>query len=203
MVAEDRSPDWGIWKHASTAELWEAVALTLNIDPKEVRHQPLVWMAGPLKPGVRLFDEEPVFKSRLMLAERCLEHTLAGAVRGQTRRADTEISLQTFAAWAISEVAWDLPPELAGLAVEAASTGMPGRPGKSKELIDHEFHRRKVAGETLLSLSAEAGVLLSWLIKNHATKPRPTVGVIQNNIRLDHRNWKANRQSAEWKTTKI
>jgi hypothetical protein len=74
------------------------------------------------------------------------------------------------------------------------TTGLPGRPSKSKYLIDDEFERRIAAGDALSSLSAEAEALLTWLKASHPDKPRPTSKTIQENIRGRHRRWQASRQ---------
>lgn len=62
-------------------------------------------------------------------------------------------------------------------------TGLPGRPGKSKHIIDDELDRRAASGHLEPTLAGQAQALLEWLIKNHPGAPRPTVRVVANNIR--------------------
>lgn len=64
-------------------------------------------------------------------------------------------------------------------------SGMPGRPPKSKHLVEDEFRRRAAAGELAESLAIEAQALLDWLRSTYPMHPVPTVRTIQNNIR-DH-----------------
>jgi len=37
MALANRAPDWDWWRHVPTVALHEAVALSLNIDPKQLR----------------------------------------------------------------------------------------------------------------------------------------------------------------------
>lgn len=71
-----------------------------------------------------------------------------------------------------------------------SGTGLPGRPSKSKHLIEDEFRRRAAAGALADSLPVEATELLAWLTATHPTSPRPTVGVVKNNIRADYNRLK-------------
>jgi hypothetical protein len=66
-------------------------------------------------------------------------------------------------------------------------TGFPGRPSKSKHLIDDEFERRIAASKALPVLAEEARALLHWLEAKYPTAERPTLKTIQNNIRSRHR----------------
>jgi hypothetical protein len=47
-----RVPQWQIWKHIPELKAFEAMALSLNIDPRKVRHSHHSWMLG-----TPLFDE--------------------------------------------------------------------------------------------------------------------------------------------------
>lgn len=69
-------------------------------------------------------------------------------------------------------------------------TGMPGRPGKSKHLIEDEFRRRATAGELADTLAQEASALVEWLRLKHPNRPRPTVLTIENYIRTEYRRRK-------------
>lgn len=66
-------------------------------------------------------------------------------------------------------------------------SGLPGRPSKSKHLIEDEFRRRAEAGELADTLALEAKELLAWLRSTYPGYPPPTVRTIANNIRDDYR----------------
>jgi hypothetical protein len=72
----------------------------------------------------------------------------------------------------------------------ALRSGMPGRPAKSRHLIEDEFRRRATAGELADSLTVEADVLLEWLRSAHPHYPRPTTRTIENYIRDEYRRQK-------------
>jgi hypothetical protein len=118
--SQDRAANWQIWKHIIEVKLYEAVALSLNIDPKKIRHNSHSWMAGR-----RLFDEDQEFKDRLFLVERSLDKlgvlnfANVGYLGG-----DPVISLKAFAAWAVS-IGWELPNEITELADAAKSRPTP------------------------------------------------------------------------------
>jgi hypothetical protein len=38
--ADDRAPNWHIWRHSPRLKLYECVALSLIIDPLKLRHLP-------------------------------------------------------------------------------------------------------------------------------------------------------------------
>jgi hypothetical protein len=69
-------------------------------------------------------------------------------------------------------------------------SGLPGRPAKSKHLIEDEHRRRAAAGELADTLVAEAEALLDWLRTTHPEHAPPTVRTIENNIRDDYRRLK-------------
>jgi hypothetical protein len=76
-------------------------------------------------------------------------------------------------------------------------SGFPGRPPKSKHLIEDEFRLRLGRTEALTSLANEAAALLAWLVQKHPQMPRPTRKTIENNIRVIHREWRASPDQAE------
>ena len=104
-------PDWTFWRHVPEIELWQAVCLSLNIDPDEYDSEDSVC------------DE---FFGDNKTASRRLRQLVANLVpRGWFSRfiidyEDPHLSkvrLSEFAAWADSAVEWEgLPPELVALA---------------------------------------------------------------------------------------
>jgi len=69
-------------------------------------------------------------------------------------------------------------------------SGMPGRPAKSRHLIEDEFKRRARSGKLAESLAMEAKALLDWLSSNYSQYPRPTTRTIENYIRTEYRQLK-------------
>ncbi len=80
--------------------------------------------------------------------------------------------------------------------VDEYRTGLPGRPSKSKHLIEQEFRRRCEAGEACSTLPAEARALRQWAEEKHPRAPTPTEKTITNNIR-DSYNQHAARNTAQ------
>ena len=77
------------------------------------------------------------------------------------------------------------------LRAEALSSGLPGRPVKSKHLIEDEFKRRAEGGCLAATLQGEAEALLEWLVATYPQHARPTVDTIRNNIRHAYRQLKS------------
>ena len=69
-------------------------------------------------------------------------------------------------------------------------TGLPGRPGKGRNLIEDELRRRAFEGRLAPSLSQEVNELLAWLRDTHSGVPRPASGTTKNNIREEYRRLK-------------
>jgi hypothetical protein len=104
MSMADREPNWSQWKHIPTVTLLEGVALSLNIEPKNLCRD---WT---LETRV---DEGREFDDRLFLAKRCLGKTLAIAHFVDVYD-DPVVKLRDFAAWALS-VGWPLPGQFSEL----------------------------------------------------------------------------------------
>ncbi|WP_144062047.1 hypothetical protein [Sphingomonas sp. MM-1] len=74
---------------------------------------------------------------------------------------------------------------------EVEGTGDPGRREKGFALYMAEFDRRKQRGDTLSTLTQEAGALLAWFRQEHPDRQAPTIKTITNRIRSAHIAWKA------------
>lgn len=120
-----RAPDWEFWARLPCVRVWEACALSLNIDPDSMQHSPGGWMAGPGHGPIfeaRSFPsreaEEQFSKRRRLLTQSIgnpAHFRLHSIIMGDPARC--EIYLSEFSAWAMSEMKWDgLPPELVALA---------------------------------------------------------------------------------------
>lgn len=108
VVDQDRTPNWGKWRHVPNVELWEAVALSLDIEPNLVKLHCDGWRSN-----AHFFEESELFDERIFVAERNL--STGGALKPMTvveHRARCQVSLASFAAWACS-INWEIPQQLA------------------------------------------------------------------------------------------
>ena len=120
-----RAADWDYWEQMPSAQLWQAVALSLDWEPDSVI---------PLTSQVSfdfLRQRSPkIFQSRLDLAEKCL---LRGEIPTAQREASTphsEVDLKPFATWAAS-IGWDIPVEFPRENEQAPKAKRLGRPDGS------------------------------------------------------------------------
>jgi hypothetical protein len=130
----DRKPNWSKWKLIPNAKIWEVAALSLDIDPNLVRHNPQGWMAG----GSYTTLEGQDFKDRVeVIAANAMndKNSLLYLVTlNQNGKEYCQINIANFAKWAISK-SLSLPSELAGLASKEDEAI---KPVAEKPLIDRE-----------------------------------------------------------------
>lgn len=112
-MANGRLPNWDFWRFVPQVKLWEGVALSMNIEPTQVR--------GGASRQVRawIHEESDDFTNRLLLATRCLGdrkplRPISPYYPFEALEV-AEVRLADFAAWAKS-VGWSIPDELAQLA---------------------------------------------------------------------------------------
>ena len=114
--------DWRYWRMMPEVTQWEACALSLRINPEDMRHHPDAWMGGPGAPiftnagfsSAEIFKE---FEKRRRLLESSVFTsgffpTVRGLVMGA--RWKTTIRLDEFATW-LSHVGLEMQPELCAL----------------------------------------------------------------------------------------
>ena len=115
--------DWRYWRHMPEVKQWEACALSLNIDPLNLKHSSNAWMSGvggAPKFSLANFPSEAVqteFDKRLRLLGTSLFKsgyftTVNKLVMGGRHLAT--ISLDQFARWGL-HVELEMPPELVTL----------------------------------------------------------------------------------------
>lgn len=114
-MAIDRQPRWKKWRLMPEVDIWQAVALSLNIEPDKVRTNNHAWMGAKFP-----FDEGDEFDDRLniILANSsnrthfptpCRLNMGGGYLCG--------VRLSEFASWAVGIAKWEnLPAEILELA---------------------------------------------------------------------------------------
>ena len=114
MVPVVRKPNWEVWGNVPNVEVWEGVALSLDIEPRKVRMSQDGWMGGP---GSFAHLEGESFADRLEVVCRNLTGPnalpLAGIVMGEPHYC--KVPIAAFARFAISK-RWAIPDPLAELA---------------------------------------------------------------------------------------
>ena len=119
-----KKPNWKEWKFTPEVRVWEACALSLDIDPHSIVLSRHGWMAGP---GYGPFFEDESFpdgatKDEFALRVRVLLANLRNRAYFSPRAQDAVtpgnslVSLAEFSKWAVSVVQWGaLPHELVAL----------------------------------------------------------------------------------------
>jgi hypothetical protein len=75
--ADDRAPNWSIWKHLPRLKIYECVALSLKHRPPQAAPSSTgVDDGGPGRPAMPLFLEGQQFQERWFVAQRSLGSTL-------------------------------------------------------------------------------------------------------------------------------
>src|ERR1043166_5632555 len=165
----DRTPNPIAWD-IPEVEIWQAIALSLNIDPDKVKYSRL--SENPYE------DEGEVFWARLRATRAHLDYGLrcCGIIVGEPFRA--RVSLREFATWAHNR-GWELPEFLRAMAAKSAPASVPDAPRArgpkpTTGLIVEEFARlvslKQVNGA---SLSAQARELWQWETRAYPKETRP------------------------------
>jgi len=118
-----KKPDWSEWSLMSKVELWQAVALSMDLEPHDLHrdvHTPLLGFGSFFVPNS--FPSSAIereFEKRLRILEANIEDSAKfpdAVINGELRRSIVE--LPEFSAWAAS-VGWEMPDELATKSPEA------------------------------------------------------------------------------------
>lgn len=140
------TPDWGFWQDMPKVELWQACALSLNLNPDSISpHYDGMGMMGSGLPSFR-YENFPSaetweeFEKRLRLAE--------ANIHPQNAFCPNPISLSDFVRFVLNlSNPWDMPPELVVLAHKpetqiSASVNDP-MPSNDKETIKDNKEQSK------------------------------------------------------------
>jgi hypothetical protein len=171
---EDRKPNWEKWRHVPNTKIWEAVALSLNIDPWEVRPA-----SGRIPGGPLIFDEGQEFNDRIFVVDRNLA-TGAGPTPQIAAVDDPPscvVSLCEFATWAHS-LGWDVPLEFAAL-LRAEQDGVRDEAEVKAKIVMPKVAKEKPLGtrerDTLRTIIAA----LANAAKTDLSKPFKAAGQIE------------------------
>jgi hypothetical protein len=106
----DRRPNWRRWAYVPEVAVWEAVALSVDVDPEKVD-----W-GGGAEGGIAL-SESPEFNDRLFIAVRNMgigKLVPTVSIPGQNLPINATIKLAEFVAWA-RKLRWRLPAALVNI----------------------------------------------------------------------------------------
>jgi len=109
--------DWSFWPPSRPVAPWQAVALSLNLDPNSLKHSPDGWMAGPGAPPFFLSESFPDAETETAFKKRS---DLLASYRPSLWEL---LPLQDFATWAVSVNLAPIPPELVAMTSEKTASG--------------------------------------------------------------------------------
>jgi hypothetical protein len=196
---EVRQPNWENWSDTIKAEVWAAVALSFDIEPRTIPDLDFGWRDGP-------FDACPgYFRERLEIACNHIEN---GELQAEWGGATPfrKVKLVDFSEWAsAASRKWQLPSRFPrGLKqgdddggesarthkikqeTEPDRSGGAGRP-TSWHLVKQECQRRYAEGTRHVgtggeSPSAWADELMPWLESTYPKAPRMTKKTLTNQL---------------------
>jgi hypothetical protein len=151
-----KKPDWHYWRNMPRAELWQAIAISMDICPKQsmahasynqFRETISVYStSGTLPPlSDRYRDEQDrmlrPFQDRLDVAEAHMREGILEFDSSLQAAAYDRVKLPTFAAWAIDR-GWKIPPELEKRALPLPGGDTATSPKQEGARADDEPHPR-------------------------------------------------------------
>lgn len=129
------TPNWDKWRLIPAVTLMEAVALSLNIDPADIRQM------GDA--AIRANREWRDYRERMKIVRancgRGKRFTYPRTAYGAF--GESTISLKEFVTWVRSETKWDIPPELAEIATGMSSEQL------STRIVELELEVSKLRDE--------------------------------------------------------
>jgi hypothetical protein len=132
MDAQPNPPQWAFWRHAAKAMVWEAVSLSLGIEPRTLQ-------IYPEARGYRLLgipDELLIeFEGRMNLARRNLGVAFTVDQHQCERGSSAEILLSQFRIWAMS-LGLNVPSEFEASWPDATPKPERQKPGPKRKVRD-------------------------------------------------------------------
>ena len=121
MAKNIQTPDWTEWLSVPRVKVWQACALSLDIEPNAMNASAHGWMAPE---GAPFFDEDnfpspEVMKefekrARVLLANMANDSFSAPVLNMASPKLH-QLRLGEFVRWAVTKVAWTIPEPLKGL----------------------------------------------------------------------------------------
>ncbi|MBE0620604.1 MAG: hypothetical protein IH605_08440 [Burkholderiales bacterium] len=141
----DTSPDWHYWRQIPHVELWKAVALSCNIEPRRERLADSEYWINCARWGhAEKVDRYRAFHDRLEIATaRISELVVASVNMGEANAA--QIKLPEFAAWALS-MQWEIPQELANIAETGTKASKPAAKSENLGATERGTVQKIIAG---------------------------------------------------------
>ena len=166
-MAKATLPDWNYWRHYPSVEIWQACALSLNLDPDKFDWSPDRWMlgSGDYPPHVtadsfRDASEEEAFHKRvkLLVANILKRQHFSAEIINIVKRYKSRVRLPELGAWALT-VGWSFPDEFPmpaaaaiGPSAQSQASGgskvtapskpeLPNEPAEKRAWLLREFRR--------------------------------------------------------------
>jgi hypothetical protein len=152
-MAEDRKPKWAKWKLIPEVELWQAVSLSMDIEPSKTKTDSYAWM-GAEHP----FDEGEDFNDRLEVLKANFTNRAYFPTAGKLSMENwwkCGLSLPEFALWC-DHVGIVIPDGLAGLASKQRQDIPDNRAYSESALEDIDLL-------SVFSESVNNGVAINWI----------------------------------------
>lgn len=177
------APAWEVWRHCSTVDLWEAVALSINIEPRTIKH-----------PNSDSYDRRADrdvagMADRLLVAGRSLFHGLSPRTIQPDRPDVCRVGLADFVTWALS-LPWEMPGELKSMANVAEPlaggkvTGQtPHSPPKGAPKSPADKRRQDMVKRQELARQLESD-LEEMFSSGGCKESDPLAGIIGNNEKM-------------------
>lgn len=115
-------PDWDEWLSLKDVLLWQACALSLNLDPLSMNFHPQAWMTGPGSDPIFEEDTFPSEEKRALFYKRLrVAKSNFGGASSSTGTSDIGyydvrgmcVRLSEFVTWALAlPTPWDMPEDL-------------------------------------------------------------------------------------------
>ncbi len=195
----DRRPKWAKWKLLPEVKVWEAVALSLNIEPKQIKRERLFLMGAthPFKEGSEFGDRLDVTCENLLNTQ----HFPTSGTLNMEGKYRCGVSLREFASFA-GVVAWEVPAELADLGRSTAtSTGTENSPSFLKkrerqirvvEEVAKRLFRNPLeipdGGKTKIMLQCQKEAIEIFGVSEHSFDGAWKAARRQNRVRMANHN---------------